>query len=130
VFDLDGFKAYNDNFGHLVATCCSGRLAQALGHAVGSSGCAYRLGGDEFCALLSSDGGEAMVGDCLQALSADGDGFTITSSYGAVTLPQEASDPNLALQLADERMYAYKDSSRASAGKAERVTWRCRSWLP
>jgi two-component system cell cycle response regulator len=120
MFDLDGFKAYNDNFGHLGGDLLLRRLAQALGHAVGSSGCAYRLGGDEFCALLSSDGGEAMVGDCLQALSADGDGFTITSSYGAVMLPQEASDPNLALQLADERMYAYKDSSRASAGKQTR----------
>jgi two-component system cell cycle response regulator len=120
MFDLDGFKAYNDNFGHLGGDLLLGRLARALGRAVGTRGCAYRLGGDEFCALLWSDAGEAMVGDCLEALSAQGDGFSITSSYGSVTLPQEAADPHLALQLADERMYAYKDSSRASAGRQTR----------
>jgi two-component system cell cycle response regulator len=120
LFDLDGFKTYNDNFGHLGGDLLLGRLARAFKRAVGSSGCAYRLGGDEFCALLRSDSGEAMVGDCLQALSAEGDGFTITSSYGSVTLPAEAADPQLALQLADERMYAHKDSSRASAGRQTR----------
>jgi len=120
LFDLDGFKSYNDNFGHLGGDLLLRRLAQAFKHAVGAGGCAYRLGGDEFCALLWADGGEAMVGDCLQALSADGDGFSITSSYGSVTLPVEAEDPHLALQLADERMYAHKDSSRASAGRQTR----------
>ena len=120
MFDLDGFKAYNDNFGHLGGDLLLSRLAQAFKRAVGDSGGAYRLGGDEFCALLWADSGEAMVGDCLQALSAEGDGFSITSSYGSVTLPEEASDPHMALQLADERMYAHKDSSRASAGKQTR----------
>ena len=120
MFDLDGFKAYNDNFGHLGGDLLLSRLAQAFKRAVRASGCAYRLGGDEFCALLWADSGEAMVGDCLQALSAEGDGFSITSSYGSVTLPEEAADPHMALQLADERMYAYKDSSRASAGKQTR----------
>jgi two-component system, cell cycle response regulator len=120
LFDLDGFKSYNDSFGHLGGDLLLGRLARAFKRAVGSGGCAYRLGGDEFCALLRADTGEAMVGDCLEALSAEGDGFTITSSYGSVTLPTEAADPHLALQLADERMYAHKDSSRASAGRQTR----------
>ncbi len=120
LFDLDGFKAYNDSFGHLGGDLLLSRLAQAFKRAVGGSGCAYRLGGDEFCALLWADSGEAMVGDCLQALSAEGDGFSITSSYGSVTLPVEAADPELALQLADERMYAHKDTSRASAGRQTR----------
>jgi diguanylate cyclase (GGDEF)-like protein len=120
LFDLDGFKSYNDSFGHLGGDLLLRRLAQAFKRAVGGGGRAYRLGGDEFCALLWADSGEAMVGDCLQALSADGDGFTITSSYGSVILPVEADDPQLALQLADERMYAHKDSSRASAGRQTR----------
>jgi two-component system, cell cycle response regulator len=120
LFDLDGFKAYNDSFGHLGGDLLLGRLSRAFKQAVGSRGCAYRLGGDEFCALLRGDGDEAMVGDCLRALSAEGDGFTITSSFGSVMLPAEASDPELALQLADERMYAHKDASRASAGRQTR----------
>jgi two-component system cell cycle response regulator len=120
LFDLDGFKAYNDNFGHLGGDMLLRRLAQAFKRAVAEGGCAYRLGGDEFCALLWADVGETMIGDCLQALSAVGEGFSITSSYGSVSLPAEASDTQMALQLADERMYAYKDSSRASAGKQTR----------
>jgi diguanylate cyclase (GGDEF)-like protein len=119
MFDLDGFKAYNDTFGHLGGDLMLGRLSRAFKHSVGSHGCAYRLGGDEFCALLENCG-EEMVGDCLQSLSATGEGFSIASSYGSVMLPAEASEPEVALQLADERMYAHKDSSRVSAGRQTR----------
>jgi len=120
LFDLDGFKSYNDNFGHLGGDLLLARLARALGRAVGAHGCAYRLGGDEFCALLWGSASAALVGDCLQALSAQGDGFSITSSYGVVLLPREARETHVALQLADERMYAHKDNSRASAGRQTR----------
>jgi diguanylate cyclase (GGDEF)-like protein/putative nucleotidyltransferase with HDIG domain len=120
LLDLDGFKAYNDTFGHLGGDMLLRRLAQAFKEAVGERGCAYRLGGDEFCVLLREHAGEAIIGDCLQALSAQGDGFSITASYGTVTLPDEARDTQMALQLADERMYAHKDSGRASAGRQTR----------
>ena len=43
-FDLDGFKEYNDTFGHAAGDALLQRLAAALG--------GYRLGGDEFCLLL------------------------------------------------------------------------------
>jgi two-component system, cell cycle response regulator len=115
MFDLDGFKAYNDTFGHLGGDLLLGRVSRALGQAVGGDGRAYRLGGDEFCALLWGACGEDMVTACTRALTEDGEGFSITSSHGSVMLPEEADGPDLALQLADERMYACKESSRASA---------------
>lgn len=120
MFDLDGFKAYNDTFGHPGGDLLLSRLSRAFKDAVGSYGRAYRLGGDEFCALLWGDCGEDMVKSCLSALSEEGEGFSITSSYGSVMLPNETDDPDLALQLVDQRMYAYKDSSRTSAGKQTR----------
>ena len=120
LFDLDGFKAYNDSFGHLGGDMLLTRLAQEFARTVAGAGCAYRLGGDEFCALLWDDLAEEVLDGCVAALSAEGDGFRITSSYGSVQLPQEAEDPQLALQLADERMYAHKESGRASAGKQTR----------
>ncbi len=49
------------------------------------------------------------------ALAADGDGFSITASYGCVELPEEATDAAEAMRLADQRMYANKNSHRASA---------------
>ncbi len=120
MFDLDGFKAYNDTFGHPGGDLLLSRVSRTFKEAVGSHGRAYRMGGDEFCALLWGDSDEEMVESCLSALSAAGEGFSITSSYGSVLLPLETEDPELALQLADERMYAYKDSSRASAGRQTR----------
>jgi two-component system cell cycle response regulator len=119
-FDLDGFKAYNDTFGHPGGDSLLRRLAQSFKAAVGDYGRAYRLGGDEFCALLWGDCGEQMVSSCLQALSAEGKGFSIRSSFGSVMAPAETVDPDHALQLADKRMYSYKDSGRASASSQTR----------
>jgi len=61
-----------------------------------------------------------MIDICLAALSEIGEGFSITSSYGSVLMPNETSDPELALQLSDQRLYAHKDSSRPSAAKQTR----------
>ena len=53
LFDLNGFKRYNDTFGHLAGDELLARLGRNLRDAVGSDGVAYRIGGDEFCLLLS-----------------------------------------------------------------------------
>jgi PAS domain S-box-containing protein len=50
-FDLDGFKVYNDSFGHLEGDLLLRRLGRKLRDAVGQRGVAFRLGGDEFCIL-------------------------------------------------------------------------------
>jgi diguanylate cyclase (GGDEF)-like protein/putative nucleotidyltransferase with HDIG domain len=120
VFDLDGFKAYNDAYGHHGGDLLLTRLARALATAAAPLGNAYRLGGDEFCVLFADGADEPAVRRCLVALSEAGEGFSIVSSHGSVLVPLEASDPDLAMQLADERMYEEKDSSRASAGQQTR----------
>jgi predicted signal transduction protein with EAL and GGDEF domain len=48
MFDLDGFKTYNDTFGHLAGDQLLVRLGNRLPESVGPFGRAYRLGGDEF----------------------------------------------------------------------------------
>jgi diguanylate cyclase (GGDEF)-like protein len=122
LFDLDGFKEYNDAFGHPAGDDLLVRLAARLSEAVGSSGQAYRLGGDEFCVLISAgpDGIDPMLGACTAALHERGEGFEVTSSFGVVVLPEEADTPTLALQLADRRMYARKGERRMSAGRQSR----------
>src|SRR4051794_31868760 len=52
LFDLDGFKEYNDVFGHPAGDRLLVRLGERLGDAVVGHGRAYRLGGDEFCAVV------------------------------------------------------------------------------
>lgn len=51
LIDLDGFKIYNDTFGHVQGDLLLERFGEKLAAAVDRSR-AYRLGGDEFCALL------------------------------------------------------------------------------
>ncbi|HEU4703391.1 MAG TPA: HD domain-containing phosphohydrolase [Conexibacter sp.] len=116
-FDLDGFKGYNDTFGHAAGDMLLDRLASRLATTVQGHGRAYRLGGDEFCVLL--DGRLALehprMVACGTALEEQGEGFRVGASCGAVTIPDEADNPTHALQLADQRMYAAKRSSRASS---------------
>jgi diguanylate cyclase (GGDEF)-like protein len=122
LFDLDGFKGYNDAFGHPAGDALLARLGLRLQAAAGAQGAAYRLGGDEFCVLVECTAAEvdALLGAALGALSAQGDGFSIGASYGSVLMPSEASDAEAALQLADQRMYANKSSERISAGTQSR----------
>ena len=51
LFDLNGFKRYNDTFGHPAGDHLLARLGQRLEKTMAPYGRAYRLGGDEFCAL-------------------------------------------------------------------------------
>lgn len=120
MFDLDGFKAYNDTFGHLGGDLLLCRLSKQFMHALVASGRAYRMGGDEFCALVPGRASEELIERCLDALTAQGQGFSITASYGRVRIGAEAERAEEALALADERMYAFKDSRRTSAGRQTR----------
>ena len=110
IYDLNGFKHYNDTFGHPAGDALLARLAAALEVVVEPVGCAYRLGGDEFCVLVDVAPGEveAFLDATLEALSETGEGFTVTSSFGAVFLPDEATTPSEALRLADQRLYVQK----------------------
>jgi hypothetical protein len=46
LFDLNGFKRYNDTFGHPAGDTLLVELGRALREAVGDDGTAYRIGGD------------------------------------------------------------------------------------
>ena len=116
-FDLNGFKRYNDAFGHLAGDALLVLLSRRLGEAVGRDGVAYRLGGDEFCVLL--EGGAAAIDAtmlrALAALTETGDGFAIDAAHGLVVMPADATEPERALGLADQRMYALKHGRRPTS---------------
>ena len=122
LFDLDGFKLYNDTFGHPAGDALLERLGGRLQLFAPSTACAYRLGGDEFCLLAECTAAEvdAIVAGATAALSERGEGFSVTASQGNVLLPSEAGSMKEAMQLADRRMYANKVSERTSAGSQSR----------
>ena len=96
------------------ATCCCSASAPSLAE-VGSTGRAFRMGGDEFCVLFPANHSADLVGRARQALSEEGEGFAVTASAGTVALPGEARTVSEALSIADRRMYAHKRSGRTSA---------------
>jgi diguanylate cyclase (GGDEF)-like protein len=122
LFDLDGFKEYNDAFGHPAGDGLLVRLGERLADAVRGHGSAYRLGGDEFCVVLHPGpaGLDVLVDVCVAALAEHGEGFDVTTSHGVVEAPVEVTDAIEALQIADRRMYSRKGDRRVSAGRQSR----------
>jgi diguanylate cyclase (GGDEF)-like protein len=116
IFDLDGFKTYNDTFGHLAGDQLLARFGQRLLEFVAPHGRAYRLGGDDFCLLLDEIGvpPQPIVAGAAEALSELGTGFSVGASYGMVTVPSEANELSAALHIADTRMYAKKNGRQAA----------------
>jgi two-component system, cell cycle response regulator len=115
LFDLDGFKRYNDTFGHPAGDALLARVGSRLHEAMRPYGSAYRLGGDEFAALIATVRADSRVAvaAALEALTERGDGFEVASSYGVAHLGLEAVDAATAMQLADQRLYSTK-SGRAT----------------
>jgi two-component system cell cycle response regulator len=120
MFDLDGFKNYNDSFGHAAGDTLLQRLATALDTVLSGPAAAFRMGGDEFCAILpAGERGEALLRAAASVLCEHGDGFDITASMGSVRLPEETVDVADAQRIADQRMYANKQSARRQGAAQE-----------
>ncbi|HXQ89784.1 MAG TPA: diguanylate cyclase [Solirubrobacterales bacterium] len=120
LYDLDGFKAYNDTFGHPAGDDLLRRLGKQLAASVEPLGSAYRLGGDEFCILAPTRGrsADAICEGAEEALTDRGTGFSISASWGKVLIPVEVVSPTDALRLADRRMYA-KKGRRADSARSQ-----------
>jgi two-component system cell cycle response regulator len=126
LLDLNGFKRYNDTFGHPAGDKMLGLLGKRLGATVAPEGTAYRLGGDEFVVLV--EGGlvargfaerDALAVRCAEALTSRGSGFDLSAAWGVASIPEEADSPAEAMRLADVRMYAQKESRRLAGPLAE-----------
>ncbi|HEY5942680.1 MAG TPA: diguanylate cyclase [Solirubrobacterales bacterium] len=120
LYDLDGFKTYNDTFGHPAGDDLLRRLGGQLAASMVPYGGAYRLGGDEFCVLAATRGhsAEEICEGAEEALSERGTGFSISASWGKVLIPVEVVSPTDALRLADRRMYA-KKGRRADSARSQ-----------
>lgn len=119
LLDLNGFKHYNDSFGHPAGDKMLAMLGKRLKAAIEPPATGYRLGGDEFLVLV--EGGIVELGlerrddlavSAAEALTAKGKGFDLSAAWGVASVPEEADSPAEAMQLADVRMYAQKESRR------------------
>lgn len=115
LFDLDGFKVYNDTFGHIAGDSLLVQVAGGLHEAVGERGSAYRIGGDEFCALLCPPpdaSPECICVELAEAMARHGEGFSVTASYGCASAPADGRETTALLRRADDEMYARKGRRR------------------
>lgn len=116
ILDLDGFKSYNDTFGHPAGDALLRRLAGRLEASLPAGARAYRIGGDEFCVVSPLE--SLTRGDIERAVTLAmverGEGFSVTCSFGSVLTPSEARTTEDALRTADRRMYAHKHDGRMS----------------
>jgi diguanylate cyclase (GGDEF)-like protein len=88
LFDLNGFKNYNDTFGHQAGDALLTRLGCALAHAVAPlAGRAYRPGGDEFFVIANATDKLTLQHAASSALTETGQGFAVSSAFGTVAIP-------------------------------------------
>ena len=115
MFDIDHFKRINDTYGHEMGD----RVVAAVGaNAKLADGVAGRLGGEEFCVLVSGGVTDAMeaAGELQRSIRAlrfqhDGQTFGITCSFGIAEW-EEQDTIDLMLRRADIAMYEGKKSGR------------------
>ena len=114
-FDLDGFKAVNDAYGHHTGDALLIDLAQRIRQTLRTQDTVARLGGDEFIVL--SEVGEptdaASVADRLinaiaRPVTVYGHEVLVTSSVGIAIYPNDGEDTHALLTNADAAMYHAK----------------------
>lgn len=120
LFDLDGFKALNDAYGHPAGDQFLIGVAAHFNRSSRASDSAVRLGGDEFALVLpNADGAAArtvvqrLIADVADLRHAGSDQglIKISASAGLVTLPvgDWASTADALIARADARLYAAKE---------------------
>ena len=120
--DIDHFKTYNDNFGHIQGDLCLKTLSDNIKAIVGENGFVGRYGGEEFLCFIrveSYDKGlsyaeklrttiEALTIPSLEGLSPTKVTISVGGSYGQIN----ATNLKLFTKLADEQLYNAKDRGR------------------
>jgi diguanylate cyclase (GGDEF)-like protein len=110
--DIDGFKRLNDSFGHQHGDSVLRGVAAALTDALRRGDSLFRIGGDEFAALLAVSSPEEAVGagERLRA-AVERAGLGVTLSVG-VAVPQRGEPDSAVLARADRALYEVKASGR------------------
>lgn len=99
--NLDRFKAVNDTYGHQAGDTVIKTLANRIAGAVGETGMAVRIGGDEFIVLLRDRlDHQNVLGLCDELISSvcekinfDGGSAMVGASIGVAWWPDDAKRP-------------------------------------
>lgn len=118
MFDVDDFKTVNDTYGHVAGDECLRIVARAIFETYGKAGACYRVGGDEFCAILTDP--RADVQALSQTLSRRLEEERRTHpgmpsvSTGQASFDPQTDDVATAYGNADAVMYAAKQRRKSA----------------
>jgi diguanylate cyclase (GGDEF)-like protein len=129
MLDVDGFKSYNDAYGHPQGDFLLKQLADLLREKVRNVDILGRYGGEEFIVVMPQTSkreayltAERLRNAVAGALFHGPDGqppVSKTISLGIATYPRDASDTQSLVELADKALYLAKNLGRNQSVFAE-----------
>ena len=123
--DIDYFKKINDTYGHLVGDAVLREVAKLIRANLREIDFIGRFGGEEFSVvLLETDKASAIMAAerissriSRERIKVFDEALNITVSIGVAELPQNTSDPDIFIEVADKALYKAKVTGR------NRVCW-------
>ncbi|HEY7508986.1 MAG TPA: diguanylate cyclase [Vicinamibacteria bacterium] len=121
LLDLDGFKAFNDRWGHTQGDAELKRVAAAVRDSIRTTDVAFRYGGEELAVLLhacTKEQAEHVAEKIRLAVAAPAqkpgalEGRTATASIGVSTFPEDGHGVKALVDAADAALYAAKSRGR------------------
>lgn len=114
--DLNDFKAVNDSYGHAIGDCLLVECAKRMRACLKQGDLLFRVGGDEFAAIIDSEPSEEAYQERICAMAQKVAepmrfaGYTIYASVsiGYAAFPRDAVDCEQLIQSADRAMYRMK----------------------
>ena len=117
-FDLNNLKRVNDKYGHEMGDTYIKTFANCLNEIFANIGFVGRIGGDEFSVIVENtindiDNSISRLHDCFaESMKECNVEYEVSFAYGCADNKVENLSINELINLADERMYAYKKQQK------------------